>query len=42
MLEAASHPARTARNHLRVLAAEGGIPLSRADELLELVARRSR
>ena len=37
MLEAASHPARTARNHLRVLAAEGGIPLSRADEMLELV-----
>jgi ABC-2 type transport system ATP-binding protein len=37
MLEAASHPARTARNHHRVLAAEGGIPLSRADELLELV-----
>jgi ABC-2 type transport system ATP-binding protein len=42
MLEAASHPARTARNHLRVLAAEGGIPPSRADEMLELVARRSR
>src|SRR4051794_16297129 len=37
MLEAASHPARSARNHLRVLAAEGGISLSRADELLELV-----
>src|SRR3954449_8489718 len=37
MLEAASHPARTARNHLRVLATEGGIPLSRADELLALV-----
>ena len=37
MLEAASHPARTARSHLRVLAAEGGIPLARADELLELV-----
>src|SRR4051794_36401930 len=37
MLEAASHPARTARNHLRVLAAEGGVPLSRADEMLELV-----
>jgi ABC-2 type transport system ATP-binding protein len=37
MLEAASHPARTARNHLRVLAAEGGIPLSRADEMLKLV-----
>ena len=47
MLEAASHPARTARNHLRVLAAEGGIPASRADEMLELVdlgdaARRRR
>jgi ABC-2 type transport system ATP-binding protein len=37
MLEAASHPARTARNHLRVLAAESRIPLSRADEMLELV-----
>src|SRR4051794_8052928 len=40
MLEAASHPARTARNRLRVLAAEGGVPLSRADELLELVDLR--
>jgi ABC-2 type transport system ATP-binding protein len=37
MLEAASHPARTARNHLRVLATESGIPASRADEMLELV-----
>ncbi len=37
MLEAASHPARTARNHLRVLAAEARVPLSRADEMLELV-----
>jgi ABC-2 type transport system ATP-binding protein len=37
MLEAASHPARTARNHLRVLATEAGIPPSRADEMLELV-----
>jgi len=37
MLEAASHPARTARNHLRVLAVEAGIPPSRADEMLELV-----
>ena len=37
MLEAASHPARTARNHLRVLAVESGIPTSRADEMLELV-----
>jgi ABC-2 type transport system ATP-binding protein len=37
MLEAASHPARSARNHLRVLAAESRIPLSRADEMLDLV-----
>jgi ABC-2 type transport system ATP-binding protein len=37
MLEAASHPARTARNHLRVLAVESGIPASRADDMLELV-----
>ena len=37
MLEAAAHPARTARNHLRVLAVESGLPLSRADEMLELV-----
>ena len=41
MLEAASHPARSARNHLRVLAAEGGSPTPpRADELLR--ARRPR
>src|SRR4051794_35089222 len=37
MLEAASHPARTARNPLRVLATESGIPASRADEMLDLV-----
>src|SRR3954467_8757026 len=37
MLEAASHPARSARNHLRVLAAEGGFPLSRVEEVLDLV-----
>jgi ABC-2 type transport system ATP-binding protein len=37
MLEAASHPARSARNHLRVLATEAGLPRSRADELLALV-----
>jgi ABC-2 type transport system ATP-binding protein len=37
MLEAAAHPARTARNHLRVLAVESKLPLSRADEMLELV-----
>jgi ABC-2 type transport system ATP-binding protein len=38
LLEAkAVHPTRTARNHLRVLAAAGGIPTSRVDEVLEIV-----
>lgn len=38
MLEAnAFHPARTGRNHLRVLADAGGIPTGRIDELLGLV-----
>jgi ABC-2 type transport system ATP-binding protein len=37
MLEAAAHPARSARNHLRVLAAEARVPRSRVDELLDLV-----
>jgi ABC-2 type transport system ATP-binding protein len=38
VLEASSfHPARTARNHLRVYAAADGIPDRRADEVLELV-----
>ena len=38
LLEAkAFHPTRSARNHLRVLAAEGGIPDSRVDEVLEVV-----
>jgi ABC-2 type transport system ATP-binding protein len=38
LLEAkAFHPTRTARNHLRVLAAAGSIPDSRVDEVLELV-----
>jgi len=37
MLEAAAHPSRSARNHLRILAAETDTPASRADELLELV-----
>jgi ABC-2 type transport system ATP-binding protein len=37
MLEAAAHPARTARDHLRIIAAEAGVPPSRADELLDLV-----
>lgn len=36
-LEANFHPGRTGRNHLRVLAAAGGIPDSRVDEMLQLV-----
>lgn len=38
LLEAkAFHPTRTARNHLRVLAAAGSIPDSRVDEVLNIV-----
>lgn len=38
LLEAkAFHPTRTARNHLRVLAAAGNIPDSRVDEVLDIV-----
>ncbi|WP_298323454.1 ATP-binding cassette domain-containing protein [Haloactinopolyspora sp.] len=38
VLEAKSfHPTRTARNHLRMLAAGSAIPMSRADEVLEFV-----
>ena len=38
VLEAKSfHPTRTARNHLRMLAAGSAIPKSRADEVLEFV-----
>lgn len=38
LLEAkAFHPTRTARNHLRVLAAAGNNPTSRVDEVLDLV-----
>ena len=37
MLEASAHPARTARNHLRVRATEARVPRSRVDELLDLV-----
>jgi ABC-2 type transport system ATP-binding protein len=37
MLEAAAHPSRTARNHLRIIAAEAKVPRSRVDELLRLV-----
>jgi len=37
-LESASfHPARTARNHLRILCTVAGLPMARADEVLELV-----
>ncbi|THA24142.1 ATP-binding cassette domain-containing protein [Streptomyces sp. RKND-216] len=31
------HPGRTARNHLRMLAAAAGVPAERADEMLEIV-----
>jgi ABC-2 type transport system ATP-binding protein len=42
MLDARSfHPARTAVNHLRMLAKGAGLPLSRADEVLELVGLTS-
>jgi ABC-2 type transport system ATP-binding protein len=38
LLEAkAFHPTRTARNHLKVLAEAGGIPVQRVDEVLEIV-----
>lgn len=38
LLEAkAFHPTRTARNHLRVLAAASGVPNSRVDEVLDIV-----
>jgi ABC-2 type transport system ATP-binding protein len=37
-LESASfHPARTARNHLRILCTVGALPMTRADEVLDLV-----
>jgi ABC-2 type transport system ATP-binding protein len=37
-LESASfHPARTARNHLRILCTVSGLPARRADEVLDLV-----
>lgn len=42
LLEAkAFHPTRTARNHLQVLAIAGGIPLSRVDEVLDIVGLTS-
>jgi ABC-2 type transport system ATP-binding protein len=40
-LEASSfHPARTGRNHLRVMCAAAGLPDRRADEVLDLVGLR--
>lgn len=42
VLEASGfHPARSARNHLRVLATAGGIGRSRVDEVIELVGLQS-
>ncbi len=41
LLEAkAFHPTRTARNHLRVLATAGNIPVARVDEVLDIVGIR--
>jgi ABC-2 type transport system ATP-binding protein len=38
LLEAkAFHPTRSARQHLKILAAAGGIPMSRVDEVLDIV-----
>jgi ABC-2 type transport system ATP-binding protein len=40
-LESSSfHPARTGRNHLRILATVAGLPVQRADEMLDLVGLR--
>lgn len=42
LLEAkAFHPTRTARNHLKVLATAGGVPMSRVDEVLDTVGLSS-
>lgn len=42
LLEAkAFHPTRTPRNHLKILATAGGIPLSRVDEVLDIVGLKS-
>ncbi|MHB1865260.1 MAG: ATP-binding cassette domain-containing protein [Candidatus Saccharimonadales bacterium] len=42
LLEAkAYHPTRSARNHLKILATEGNIPLSRVDEVLDIVGLKS-
>lgn len=42
LLEAKSfHPTRSARNHLKVLATEGDIPLKRVDEVLDIVGLKT-
>ena len=41
MLEAAAHPGRTARNHLRMVASEARMPSTRVDALLDLVDLRA-
>ncbi len=42
LLEAkAFHPTRSARNHLKILATEGNVPLSRVDEVLDIVGLKS-
>ncbi len=42
VLEAkAFHPTRTARNHLKVIATAGDIPLKRVDEVLDIVGLKS-
>ena len=42
LLEAkAFHPTRSAREHLRILATEGGLPLTRVDEVLETVGLKN-
>jgi ABC-2 type transport system ATP-binding protein len=42
LLEAkAFHPTRTARSHLKMLAVEGGVPMARVDEVLDIVGLKS-
>jgi len=42
LLEAkAFHPTRSARNHLKILATAGNVPLSRVDEVLDIVGLKS-
>lgn len=42
LLEAkAFHPTRSARDHLKILATEGNIPLSRVDEVLDIVGLKT-